>query len=67
MPGEKDWVYEVKYKGHTLANGEKVPIGSTLTLVVGDGGELPQEGDSIGTVTATPVRSEDSAADESWF
>lgn len=67
VPGEKDWVYEVKYKGHTLANGEKVPIGSTLTLVVGDGGELPQEGDSIGTVTATPARSEDSAADESWF
>ncbi|EKU90519.1 PASTA domain-containing protein [Bacteroides oleiciplenus] len=67
IPGEKDWVYGVKYKGHTLTNGEKVPVGATLTLIVGDGGELPQEGDSTGTDAGTPVSSGDSAADESWF
>ena len=58
IPGEKDWVYGVKYKGHTLTKGEKVPMGATLTLIVGDGGETPQEGDSLQTETA---------ADESWF
>lgn len=71
MPGEKDWVYEVKYKGRPLATGDKVPAGAVLTLKVGDGGELPQEGDSLGMDsirnTAQPVSSGDSAADESWF
>ena len=36
MPGEKDWVYEVKYKGRPLATGDKVPAGAVLTLKVGD-------------------------------
>lgn len=67
ISGEKDWVYGVKYNGHTLTNGEKVPMGATLTLVVGDGGEQPQEDDSSPTETQTPVSSESSAADESWF
>ena len=65
VPGEKDWVYGVKYRGRTLTDGEKVPIGSTLTLMVGDGGGLPQKGDSTGT-DAT-VSSEDSTVDDSWF
>ena len=65
--GEKDWVYGVKYKGRTLTNGEKVPVGATLTLIVGDGGELPQEGDSTAVEATTPTSSKDSAADESWF
>lgn len=67
VPGEKDWVYGVKYKGHTLTKGEKVPMGSTLTLIVGDGGETPQEGDSLQTEPVVSVSSESSAADESWF
>lgn len=67
IPGEKDWVYGVKYNGHTLTNGEKVPMGATLTLVVGDGGEQLQEDDSSPTETQVPVSSESSAADESWF
>ena len=62
-----DWVYGVKYKGRTLTNGEKVPVGATLTLIVGDGGELPQEGDSTAVEATTPTSSKDSAADESWF
>ena len=67
IAGEKDWVYGVKYKSRTLTNGEKVPVGATLTLIVGDGGELPQEGDSTAVEATTPTSSKDSAADESWF
>jgi len=40
-------VKEVKYRGRTLAAGERVPKGSTVDLVVMDGeGELPE--DSVG-------------------
>lgn len=70
VAGEKDWVYGVKYKGRLLTNGEKIPVGSTLTLLVGDGGELPQEEDSLGTTTGTNANepaSSGSATDESWF
>ena len=37
VPGEKDWVYGVKYRERMLAIGDKVPMGATLTLMVGDG------------------------------
>ena len=47
VSGELDWVYGVKYKGRLLRPGEKVPIGSTLQLMVGCGGELPSDSDSI--------------------
>ena len=69
IPGEKDWVYGVKYKGRQLSIGEKVPTGAVLTLMVGDGGALQADSlgvDSVGG-TVEPVLSEDSAADESWF
>ena len=32
IPGEKDWVYGVKYMGRQLEMGDKVPVGATLTL-----------------------------------
>lgn len=68
VPGEKDWVYGVKYKGRLLAKDEQVPQGSTLTLLVGDGGELPQEGDSIDMEGNAPASAtEDPATDDSWF
>lgn len=69
IPGEKDWVYGVKYKGRQLSIGEKVPTGAVLTLMVGDGGALKADSlgvDSVGG-TVDPMLSEDSAADESWF
>ena len=51
--------------------GEKVPMGATLTLMVGNGGEEMQEGDSLsadeGAEPREVVTSESSAADESWF
>lgn len=72
VAGEKDWVYGVKYKGRQLTIGEKVPIGATLTLMVGNGGGLPEETDSLATETTTedqqePTASGEAASDESWF
>lgn len=70
VAGEKDWVYGVKYQGRMLSIGEKVPMGATLTLMVGSG-DATLEGDSLsvdnGTEPREPVSSESSAADESWF
>ena len=37
VDGEKDWVYGVKYNGQRLMLGERVPINSTLSLMVGSG------------------------------
>lgn len=65
VPGEKDWVYGVKYKDRQLTTGEKVPVGAALTLMVGGGGELPQEADSL--ETESTVADAKSATDESWF
>lgn len=59
--GEKDWVYGVKYKGRELGPGDKVPTGSTLTLVVGDGA-----GEVFDTDSTESVPAEDTT-DESWF
>ncbi len=70
IPGEKDWVYGVKYKGRQLLIGEEVPTGATLTLMVGDGGALKTDSlglDSIGGGNVGPVPSGESATDESWF
>lgn len=53
VPGETDWVYSVLMGTDTLKNGSKVPMGATLTLVVGNG-EEPEE-------TSEPVM------EESWF
>lgn len=58
--GEKDWVYKVKYKGRALEPGEKVPVESILTLVVGDGSGEKIEVDSVQV-------SDDSIVDDSWF
>lgn len=68
MAGEKDWVYGIKYRETMLAIGDKVPVGATLTLMVGDGNKEEVESDSLSVEeTPKPVRSGDSAADESWF
>ena len=45
--GEKDWVYGVKYQGRQLTAGEKIPMGASLTLMVGDGAGDTVEEDSI--------------------
>lgn len=67
IPGEKDWVYGVKYQDRELSAGEKVPVGAALTLIVGDGlGEL--SGDSL-DVDSLQIQAEPSTPvhEESWF
>lgn len=58
--GVKDWVYRIKYNGRTLEPGDKVPVGSTLTLVVGDG-----TGEAIGNDSTTEAL-DDNVTDELW-
>jgi len=68
--GEKDWVYGVKYQGRQLTAGEKVPVGSALTLMVGNGAGNMLEDDAAdtGIDTEEPVASDASPAQEdSWF
>jgi len=60
--GEKDWVYKIKYKGSVLEPGDRVPVGATLTLVVGNGA-----GESFESDSTLEVSEEGGATDESWF
>ncbi len=47
-------VKEVKFRGHTLTAGERVPKGSTIDLVVMDGeGELPEGPEPIDSDSAS--------------
>ncbi|MCQ2073728.1 MAG: PASTA domain-containing protein [Bacteroidaceae bacterium] len=43
IPGEKDWVYKVIYNGDTIAAGDYIPEGATLTIVAGNGEEAVEE------------------------
>ncbi|MBO7417922.1 MAG: PASTA domain-containing protein [Bacteroidaceae bacterium] len=71
VDGEKDWVYGVKYNGQRLMLGERVPINSTLSLMVGSGTLVK---DSLQT-NSTNVEIKESqkqdkktnAGDDDWF
>ncbi|MEY8685466.1 PASTA domain-containing protein [Bacteroides sp. AN502(2024)] len=67
--GEKDWVYGVKYQERLLSAGEKIPMGASLTLMVGDGsGDMSEDSVDVSVDTAKPVTSESSSTqDDSWF
>lgn len=70
VPGEKDWVYGVKYRERLLQMGEKVPTGAALTLMVGNGKDSLQV-DSV-TVGERLLPEDKGVAqplgdDESWF
>lgn len=68
IPGERDWVYGVKYRGRMLEANEKVPMGAILTLVTGDGGELLKDSLAVDSLNiGEKVPAEDTATDESWF
>ena len=71
IPGEKDWVYAVKYKGDSLAIGAKVPVGATLTLVIGNGDGEPMPTDSLSVdslgVSQTPQPAGETLEEEDWF
>ena len=47
IPGEKDWVYELRYNGKLLSNGETVPQGASLTVVIGSGKDDGIEGEAV--------------------
>lgn len=65
IQGEKDWVYGVKYRGHTLMIGEKVPMGSSLVLVAGDGKDEEEE---IINPIDQPTEEESTTEEEDpWF
>lgn len=74
IPGERDWVYGVKYRGRLLSLGEGVPMGATLTLVAGNGKDsldllndsLMMMRDSL-IVPQQPATEEEPIIDDSWF
>ena len=70
VPGEKDWVYGVKYRERLLQMGEKVPTGAALTLMVGNGKDSLQV-DSVAVEGQLPLEGKEAAQplgdDESWF
>lgn len=54
VPGEEEWVYGLLSGSDTLRNGMQIPIGSTVTLVIGSGEDsIPAEDEPI--------------IDNSWF
>ncbi|MBE6308866.1 MAG: PASTA domain-containing protein [Bacteroidales bacterium] len=53
VSGEADWVYTVLHGADTLQNGTPVPVGSTLTLCIGNGSEIAEESEPV--------------MEESWF
>ena len=69
VPGEKDWVYQVKYNNEPLSLGAQVPTGATLTLVIGNGKPLALPADSAGMATHEVIEENaDELPDEdSWF
>lgn len=70
VPGDKDWVYGVKFEGRVLGLKEKVPQGAFLTIVVGDGlvsTEVFRDTLATDSVSESQEVKESGAADESWF
>lgn len=47
IPGEKDWVYELRCDGKLLVNGEAIPQGSSLTVVIGSGNPKMDEEEAV--------------------
>ncbi len=60
--GDRDWVYDVKMNGRTLKEGESVPIGATLTLVVGSGGSMAAQSDLSTTYDEDLIPLDDNAS-----
>ena len=69
VDGEKDWVYGVKYNGQRLMLGERVPINSNLSLMVGSG---TMARDTLNVVESTDVAEKKEpqkkpATGDDWF
>ena len=60
-----DLVIGIQYKGENLEQGDKIPAGSSLTLLVGDG--IPEEYPDS-TIDEIPQNAKEAPlTDESWF
>ena len=65
VPSEyPDLALGLQYRGETLEAGDKIPAGSTVTLLVGNG---VTETYSNSTFEETPQTTEEAPLDESWF
>lgn len=53
VPGEKDWVYSLMLGRDTLRNGMQIPMGSTVTLLIGSGEDKNADSEPV--------------IDNSWF
>jgi len=70
IQGENDWVYGIKYRGRQLTPGEKVPIGATLILVIGDDKFFMPETELNSLNPSTDIHQkeeEEVIVDDSWF
>ena len=47
IPGEKDWVYELRYNGKLLTNGEAIPQGASVIVVIGSGKDSGLKGEPV--------------------
>ena len=47
IPGEKDWVYVLRYDGKQLVNGEAIPQGASITVVIGSGSAESKEEEPV--------------------
>lgn len=47
--GEKDWVYKLRYEGRDLRNGEPIPMGSDVVIVIGNGDDRVENRPTVAT------------------
>lgn len=57
--GDKDWVYGLRYQGRQLAPGDRIPVGATVTLIVGGDGTGDMMPDSLGVDSAIEMEGEE--------
>ena len=62
IDGERDWVYGIEHQGRSLQMGDKVPIESRLTLVIGNGYEEDEAPDDM--MLDAPEANEDEESDD---
>lgn len=67
VSGELDWVYGVKYQGRMLRASDKVPLGGTLTLLVGNGSAENDSNNDASAELNDTIPTDGSTTNESWF
>ncbi len=68
VPGERDWVYGIMYKGRFLRIGENIARDSYLTLCIGNGGKTyGTKPNKEETTVEQPQETPTTTVDEGWF